>query len=564
MRITILSIIAIFFISCGKEPLTSLESIKEVRLSSDSMCVAPPEKKTKWHKIMFIVDKSGSNQAHDPDNLRRADNIDRFIEQHGDDEFTEFSYLVFGEQTGQITSYITDGTGEGVFGDKQDLEDASQRQRQEQDIGCTPYLAALEHSKQIIQKDVRVHEELGEEATYNIFFLSDGFPTDNNLNGMGGCGQGENPVTNDPDDIYLNKVRDLVALSPGRIFFNTVYYTPLQFDTTRAAADGLSYMAEAGNGNFVDLDANDVIDFNPISVGEKPESWIIKRLMVYNVNSAFCSDGSISSDSDADGLCDKDEIEFNTLFESQLRGSKFDPTNRNSIQEKYGDKFVYHNSILPTGEGLEPCDLGNNDEDFDILNECEERTLSDSSANGPTREWTTYLSESLGGTADPKNPDSDGDGFLDFIEYFQFGIRSTPVDYTSLTDSHGDFSAEQLMEEHRHPQSLQEFTDDNYDIEVNYRGVNLLGENCYDIDFNQVPTYSVEEVTMNQVSGMDYLVHAQNENIVLIYYILVRENDPNGKGYLFYSYQKTKHKAEQNFSLNDFKSYKIPETETSL
>ena len=556
------SFLCLLAVGCGQDKLQTLEATAISKVSQDSMCMAPPESQTKWHKVMFIVDKSGSNERNDPDDVRRADNIDQFVVEHGDDEFTEFAYLAFGINESEVESYISGDDGSPAFGDKQDLIDAVAQHRADPDEGCTPYLSALEHAKGILERDIQIMEERGEEAVYNIFFLSDGFPTDEINNGADGCGNGQLPVTNEPDDVYLNKVEDVVALSPGKVFLSTAYYTPPENDEGRVAANGLEYMARAGGGYFVDLQNNDKIDFNQITVGQKPESWILKRMVVYNMSSAFCSDGTISGDSDSDGICDKDEITYNQIFSASLGSQQFDPQNRNSINPSYSDLFAFKFSILPTGDGLEPCNLSLEDPDFDTLNECEERALLDSQANGPTEEWTEDMRQNHGGSASPYNPDSDGDGFMDSIEYFQFGVQSGPVDYTNLTDSYSGVTAEQLMIEHRHPQDVKEFGSENYDVDIKYKGLNERGENCYTVDFNQVPLYAVSEVSQDQVSGHEYLSHGENENVVLVYYITVREKDPNGAGYLFYSYQKIKKDSDTGPSINAFEKYRIPETES--
>ena len=111
-------------------------------------------------------------------------------------------------------------------------------------------------------------------------------------------------------------------MAPDRIFFSTAYYALPENDPGRAAADGLHYMADAGGGKFADLQGSDTLNFEELKLGPRPESWILKRMSIYNFNAAYCTDGTRDADSDGDGLCDKDEIDFNNKFADRLTGSK--------------------------------------------------------------------------------------------------------------------------------------------------------------------------------------------------------------------------------------------------
>ncbi len=58
--------------------------------------------------------------------------------------------------------------------------------------------------------------------------------------------------------------------------------------------------------------------------------WSLKEFLVYNINAGFCFDGKVDVDSDADGICDRDEMTMNNLYAEELKqeGKSFDPTNR--------------------------------------------------------------------------------------------------------------------------------------------------------------------------------------------------------------------------------------------
>lgn len=533
--------------------------------SKSNLCLKPPENLTRINKVLFVVDKSGSNEAigtlpgNDMDDTRRADNIQNFFNLHRNEAFYRWGYIVFGVELNQAQAYINNGTlNSPTFGNANQMQAAIDRHRATPDDGCTPYLAGIALAKRAIEDDLRNFPN--EDSVYNIFFMSDGFPND--ANSAENCGS-TTPVSSSPTDPYILAVRDLVRVAPDRIFFSTAYYALPVNDPARMAADGLRYMSEAGGGRFADLQGTDKLDFEALTLGPHPESWVLKRMSVYNFNAANCSDGSRDADSDGDGLCDKDEIEFNTKFASRLTGSQqFDPVNRNSINPRYSDLFSYKFQVLPTGEGLRACAEPEPDEDHDLLNLCEERMLFDNQANGPTPQWTEQMREAGAGTANTLNPDTDGDGFLDSIEFFSLGVKSTPVNYNNIFDRYtGGITAETLLAEQRHPMRPTEGGPDTTDFRVTFSGINTAGENCYNVDLVRLPLFVTRGVGINRVSGIPELAHADDESVVLLYYIITQERNPNGKGYLFYSYRKL-HRQQgwsNGLELNNFQNFKVPE-----
>lgn len=563
-----LVIFASLSVGCSNYSLQIDQPVQAFKTDGE-LCLASPETRTRVNKILFVVDKSGSNvqaggvvgAGNDPEDVRRADNIQNFLNENGQQPFQEYGYIAFGVDSTEAHAYINNGNlFEPRFGDAQDLQEAIDTHRSVPDDGCTPYLAAIRLSKTAIELDMENNPD--QEAVYNIVFMSDGFPNDAIPEEE--CVT-QTPVENSPTDPYIRGVRDLVELSPNRIFFSTAYYTLPENDPARVAADGLRYMSETGGGRFVDLQGNDEIDFNDVRVGPTPESWVMKKMMVYNLNSAFCLDGSIGADSDSDGLCDNDEISLNQQFASRLpAGRSFNPTQRNSINDDYSDLFSFRFDVLPTGEGLPTCNLNEPDQDFDFLNSCEENALYDVQANGPTDQWTLSLRNNGGGVAATDNPDSDGDGYLDSFEYFQFGVKSSAVNYTNIFNRYpAGITGDTLMAEYRHPKHPDSPADTNTDFRVTFSRINTKGENCYNVDLNGLAMFDVQKVELSQVSGDASLVHEANENILYVYYIAVRENDPNGKGYLMHKTHKVKAFGfdAQEFLFSNYDSYKVPEVQ---
>lgn len=564
------------FVVLGCLPFVPYTSCSNVRIypvqkattysSKGQLCLKPPEIRNRINKVLFVVDKSASNalgnSANDPDNVKRANNIQRFLDKHRTEEYYRWGYIAFGLTTANLSkAYISEGSNIPTFGDAQDLQQAINRQRSENDDGCTPYLGALALAKTAIENDMEKNPD--DDSIYNIFFMSDGAPTDAiPPTPDGSCVAG--PVDDSPTDPYLMALKSLMRVAPDRTFFSTAYYTRPENDPGRLNGNGLKTMAKYGGGKFVDLGEGNELDFDELLLGPHPESWILKRMVIYNFNGANCSDGTRDADSDADGICDKDEILYNSLFADRLSNSvKFDPLNRNSIDPNYSDLFSLKFKVMPLAEGLLSCTEVEPDQDLDLLNSCEERMLFDNQANGPTDQWTEEMRNDGAGSASKKNPDSDGDGFLDSIEFFTFGIKSTAVNYTNLTNRYsGGITGETILAEQRHPMNPEGIGPNNTDFKVTYSGFNSAGENCYQVDLNNIALFSTQAVSRRNVSQLETLVHGENENVLMIYYIMTQERNPNGKGHLMYQYETVHY--PQGFSnaldFTQFLDYRIPDT----
>lgn len=568
----LLLILLVHYTSCSNVRILPVKPVT-VYSTKSQLCLKPPEIRDRLNKVLFVVDKSGSNVdqeddfgnvtlGNDPEDKRRADNIQSFLDKHRTEPFYRWGYIAFGVERHKAHAYVNDGSvSNPIFSDANAMQAAINTHRAVDNDGCTPYLAGLSLARLAIEKDLQDHPD--EDSVYNVFFMSDGKPNDTlPASGNSNCGD-ISTIQDVPTDPYISAVKNLVRTAPDRIFFSTAYYTLPANDPGRVSAKGLEYMAKAGGGKFVDLENNDTLDFDELLLGPRPESWIMKRMVIYNFNGANCNDGSRGSDSDADGICDRDEIYYNELFAKNLPdGKKFDPVNRNSIDSNYSDLFSLKFKVMPTAEGLRNCTDLEADKDFDLLNSCEERMLSDSQANGPTNEWSEALRTLGGGTADARNPDSDGDGFLDSIEFFTFGIKSAAVNYTNIFNRYdGGITGETILAEQRHPRSPESFGPENTNLKVTYSGFNAEGENCYNIDLKSIAVFDTKAVPLEQASNLGKLAHEKSENVILMYYIMTQERNPNGKGYLFYKYQTVTHPQgfSHSLSFENFIDYKIPE-----
>jgi hypothetical protein len=178
---------------------------------------------------VFIVDVSGSNKMNnnnqpgsDPNRIVRGDSIERFYNTYKNKGNFNWSFSTFAGNSATILL---------AMGNSNSMNNAINTFRNMGDSGETPYIAALNAAKNNIAGDT--NRPAG--TKYMVVFLSDGLP---------------NPAVNQST---LNaKVAEILAVVPGAISFNSVYYGAVNND----ASDRLKLMAQAGAGNFLDTNAN--------------------------------------------------------------------------------------------------------------------------------------------------------------------------------------------------------------------------------------------------------------------------------------------------------------------
>ena len=545
-------------------------------------CLSTPSAKNVYNNILFVIDKSGSNGEHtdsitqmthpgnDLDMTVRGHAIENYLSDHEDDPYYRWGFIYFSGT--EISSFINDGNANlPTFGSAQKMRQALQKFYNHVDDNGTRYGLALDMATSAIKSDLDKHADaIDEEHIYTIFFVSDGRPDADD----GG------PILSATDP-RVEKIKALKDESRARfISLSSVFYNnpgPWSSDST-TAINGLKLMADVGGGTFSEVN-NGRINFENLKVGEIPEAWRIKknRLIVFNLTSAACSDGSIDADSDVDGICDKDEIKYNSdsIFASRLGTSKkFDPKNRNSFSSAYNDSFYWKFELMPTGSGLIECGISQPDEDFDFLNSCEESMIYDSKANGPFDGWLIP-----GNVANKKNPDSDGDVFLDWIEFSWLRLDSAfsaPVNYTSTFDQYApNITADMVMAEHRNMLNAALFDKTSYDTTLKFTRFNEKGENCYSFDQKQLALYNTLAIKdKSMIGGYESLVHQAGENKILIYFIAVKDQSPNDEGVLFHTIKTFSYSGaatedsdpELSISpdLKEFDVYKIPKLETAV
>ncbi len=500
-----LSFFALWLSGCLNVSLTP-ESPEALSITSeDSFCIVDPVEIEGDTKVMFVVDVSGSNASTDPYGLKRADNIDNFVDGLSQQEGYQYGIILFDDSPVALINEEGDSNRAIFTKDLNEVKSASDEIRQNPYRGNTNYKPALNMVKQAIEDDVLKYPN--ESSGYVIFFISDGEPQDGNTN---------------------SQVSSLINTKGRPIYLSSAYYGRGSEDAIQRLED----MASAGRGHFVNFEDDESWDFDQLIVTGDVIPWSLKEFLVYNLNAGFCLDGKIDVDSDVDGMCDRDEIAMNNLYAEELsqEGKSFDPANRFSFGDGYGDFFHWLRFRYP-GKSLTPCH-DRSDQDFDLLTKCEEDELENRSSK-----------DSRMTKGNPEVFDTDRDGILDGVETFvYFASQSTgrTTRYTAALDSEnlkdnpdGEESVLVQIKDHRNPW----FKDsDVIAYDTSLTPIDDLSRECYVFEQTVLPMY--ETLTVKAGHTLAGLEHEAKENAVLVYYIQVLQPDPGNIGILKYSVQK--------------------------
>ena len=254
----------------------------------------------------------------------------------------------------------------------------------------------------------------------------------------------------------------------------------------------LREVAELGEGKFANFENSRDWDLEGCSQNNKPNvvPWSLKQFLVYNLNAGFCLDGMVDVDSDVDGMCDRDELEMNRIYATELaaEGKSFDPANRFSFGDGYGDFFHWLRFKYP-GKTLPGC-TDRSDEDFDLLTACEENEIENNIDGNNLR-------------GDPKSFDTDKDGIIDGIETFvYFASQNTgeATRYTAALDSEnlesnpdGEESVVVQIKQHRNPWLKDSGINPAYDTTITpYQSAK---NDCYGFSQSSLPLYQTLEVS---------------------------------------------------------------------
>ncbi len=334
-------------------------------------CTVEPASVTFPYKILFVIDVSGSNATSDPMD-RRADAVQRVIEEYGTNASISFGIVRFSSEAERVTpTFMSDMTTlitTGIPPLREDLE-------------ATNYIEALREATEFLQEDMRslTASELS-RTRYDVQFLSDGEP---------------NPCI--PIESVQAATESLLRLA------TTWHPFQLKLSTTRLTYDGfvsgceygdpsafLQPMADIGNGTFQELQ-EDQLNFN-IAFTEIKRRFESRDFYLVNLSRVVWQD-VLWPDSDLDGIRDLDDPH---------------PTEADFDRDGCSDRVDLE--LLPN-QGLcrsQCLEVGNGDRDGDGLQDCAEASLG----------------------YDPSSSDSDGDGFPDDLELH---VGTNPLDARTLT-----------------------------------------------------------------------------------------------------------------------------------
>lgn len=538
------ALLTVSFLNCSRVQLEQVEKVEYASLDPDAtFCVNPPLEVGKYSNILFIIDVSGSNaQGTDVGKVRRLGAMQSFFAKHGGNSYLRWGLEIFGGDVPGSARQLIMTSNNTHFGDASQFQAALEEFKGVPDNNGTPYVGALNSARDALEKSILFARENSEETgSYQIIFISDGVPA---------------PADASTDPTIFDIVKRMVELSEGQLHLSTVYYN-VGGQATEGATERLQEMARLGNGRFQDASNGENINIDDLIMGGAyKEPYFIKDLFAYNLSSAVCDDGNIKADSDGDGLCDEDEERYNKVFKKEIdanptyKGKLFSATNRFSFDARFSDLFMYKHII--EGEVLPACDHVEqniiSDTDQDLLNVCEEKFLYTKAPQGPTDAWTKSMIK-LGNFASENNFDSDGDGLLDSLEFFFFKKKGYSMNYNTINSRMNGRTLYDYFKNHQSfvkPESSLP-----YNVKVTWIRKNDEGQNCYRIDQENLPVYKVKPVVSSGTGGNLKLVHNENENVILVYYLMTTENDPDGKGIMRYSYQRRMYNTRDPISYND-------------
>ncbi|MBX3021048.1 MAG: VWA domain-containing protein [Bdellovibrionales bacterium] len=182
-------------------------------------------------KVVFVVDNSGSNTSTDPMKTMRAGSIEAFFNDFKSKQNFWYGFITF-KGVG-ASALINNGNSSQptITNLLPPMQSAIATFKAAADNGNTPYKAATDMAMLALQNDTNVNAN----TKWIVVFLSDGQPT---------------PMRT--DEQLKADVEGLLAVKPGKVSFNTIYYGSADLEAT----ERLRMMAQVGGGKFLDTNAN--------------------------------------------------------------------------------------------------------------------------------------------------------------------------------------------------------------------------------------------------------------------------------------------------------------------
>lgn len=413
-------------------------------------CVQDPNVAKQKLKLLFVIDKSSSNQlppeSSDPVGTRRYAPLVDFLASAQQDVNTYYGLVNFSTGAQVVQEFSnnlqafrdvvrSEWTGTGTVTDPRP-----------RDFGETDYLGGVQAARNEIERDLKI-EALSLDpntiaSSYKVIFLSDGYPM------VGGAPQAPANIQNLIEaqiplsllalrnDPRYRKYVDEIQLHSG-------YYFSAAF-MDLGARDLLNNMATWGTGEFHIFGAGAAIDYALFALPVRHVRYHIADVLVENLSTIWTAAGAYKLDTDGDGMDDElEDLLHSNPYASDSDGngvsdgveyrSKGKPCNDAGCSPDLAKRDNY----LPC-QGLPKTVTGDSyvyaDSDRDGLNDCEEWVLRSDQFNFdsnfdriPDGAAFRNRMQFIAGTNDAAG-DPDFDGASNYTEL----KRNTPMN-TALT-----------------------------------------------------------------------------------------------------------------------------------
>lgn len=214
---------------------------------NDGSCRPTEVVSTKTVKVLFLVDTSGSNLSEgrtlgtDPQKKWRQTTLNGFINKYSSKSNFHYGLITF--QGSSAKAQIASG-GKAVFTNSlAEVQNGVTQFMNTDDAGKTPYKAALNAAKAVIQEDLAVNSS--QQISYVLVMVSDGQATDYG-----------SPAEIIPD------AHSIKNLAPSQISLNSVYYysSKMREEETKY----LRNLSTIGGGSFITANSNTVLNIDDV------------------------------------------------------------------------------------------------------------------------------------------------------------------------------------------------------------------------------------------------------------------------------------------------------------
>lgn len=221
------------FQNCSS-PVGFTEEASTTTPSTTIKCSDELSKVTVPVKVLFVIDKSGSNASTDPTMNLRGGAIQNFFDRYK--AMTNFSWGLELFNNSQARSLIGTSSANYFSSNTTTVQNAINTFYSSSDVGGTPYRAALQLAISAISGD----SSTTSTTKYFVVFISDGVP---------------DPAV--ADNILAQDISTLMAIHLGRVALSTIYYGSVSTD----AMNRLQTMATLGTGKFLNANSGGTTSF---------------------------------------------------------------------------------------------------------------------------------------------------------------------------------------------------------------------------------------------------------------------------------------------------------------